>query len=158
MWHSQFFLWSACSIILSLVAFFFLVIFPFQGGKIRFKLGAELSGVDGVQFHHDFFFIFIYVLFSLLSLCYAHIHDCFIPLQFFWWFFLQPHFFYPLFCSYKYITFVIVGFPLQLLFGPIFLHTNIFKGNPIHQKAHRIVKYLKLKHRISQVGTYDESA
>ena len=24
------------------------MIFPFQGGKIRFKLGAELSGVDGV--------------------------------------------------------------------------------------------------------------
>ena len=105
----------------------------------------QRSLIISVQFHHDFFFIFIYVLFSLLSLCYAHIHDCFIPLQFFWWFFLQPHFFYPLFCSYKYITFVIVGFPLQLLFGPIFLHTNIFKGNPIHQKAHRIVKYLKLK-------------
>ena len=38
-----------------------------------------------------------------------------------------------------------VGFPLQLLFGPIFLYTNMFKGNSIHQKVHRIVKYLKLK-------------
>jgi len=38
-----------------------------------------------------------------------------------------------------------VGFPLQLLFGPIFLYTNMFKGNPIHWKAHQIVKYLKLK-------------
>ena len=39
----------------------------------------------------------------------------------------------------------IVGFPIQLLFGPIFLYMNMFKGNPIRWKAHRIVKYLKLK-------------
>jgi len=39
----------------------------------------------------------------------------------------------------------IVGFPLQLLFYPSFLHTNMFKGNPIQRKVHRIVKYLKLK-------------
>ena len=38
-----------------------------------------------------------------------------------------------------------VGFPLQLLFGPIFLYTNMFKGNSIRQKAHRVVEYLKLK-------------
>jgi len=38
-----------------------------------------------------------------------------------------------------------VGFPLQLLFGPLFLYTNMFKGNPVCRKAHRIVKYLKLK-------------
>jgi len=41
--------------------------------------------------------------------------------------------------------YIIVGFPLQLLFGPIFLYTNMFKGNPIRRKAHWIVKYLKLK-------------
>ena len=40
---------------------------------------------------------------------------------------------------------VIVGFPLQLLFGPLFLYTNMFKGNPVCQKVHWIVKYLKLK-------------
>jgi len=34
---------------------------------------------------------------------------------------------------------------MQLLFGPIFLYTNMFKGNLIHWKAHQIVKYLKLK-------------
>ena len=38
-----------------------------------------------------------------------------------------------------------VGFPLQLLFGPLFLYTNMFKGNLVCQKVHRIVKYLKLK-------------
>ena len=38
-----------------------------------------------------------------------------------------------------------IGFPLQLLFGPLFLYTNMFKGNSIRQKAHWIVKYLKLK-------------
>jgi len=42
----NFILSTACSIILSLVALF--VIYPFQGGKIRSKLGAELSGADGV--------------------------------------------------------------------------------------------------------------
>lgn len=47
MQHSQFFFLSpACSNFLNLVASF--VIFPFQGGKIRSKLGAELSGADGV--------------------------------------------------------------------------------------------------------------
>ena len=38
-----------------------------------------------------------------------------------------------------------VGFPPQLLFGSIFLYTNMFKGNPVCQKAHRVTKYLKLK-------------
>ena len=38
-----------------------------------------------------------------------------------------------------------VGFPLQLLLGPLFLYANMFKGNTICRKAHRIVKYLKLK-------------
>jgi len=38
-----------------------------------------------------------------------------------------------------------VGFPLQLFFGPLFLYTNMFKGNLVCWKAHRIVKYLKLK-------------
>ena len=33
------------------------------------------------------------------------------------------------------------GFPLRLLFVPLFLRTNIFKGNPVCQKVHRIVKY-----------------
>ena len=40
---------------------------------------------------------------------------------------------------------LLVGFPLQLLFGPIFLYTNMFKGNPVCQKAHQVIKYLKLK-------------
>ena len=40
---------------------------------------------------------------------------------------------------------VSVGFPPQLLFGPIFLYPNMFKGNPVCQKTHRVVKYLKLK-------------
>jgi len=40
---------------------------------------------------------------------------------------------------------VTVGFPLQLLFGPLFLYANMFKGNPVCRKAHQIVKYLKLK-------------
>jgi len=39
----------------------------------------------------------------------------------------------------------IVGFPLQLLFVPLFLHSNIFKGNPVCRKVHRIIKYLKIK-------------
>ena len=30
-------------------------------------------------------------------------------------------------------------------FCPIFLYTNMFKGNLIHRIAHRIIKYLKLK-------------
>ena len=38
-----------------------------------------------------------------------------------------------------------VGFPLQLLLGPLFLGTNMFKGNPVCWKGHRIVNYLKLK-------------
>ena len=38
-----------------------------------------------------------------------------------------------------------VGFPLRLLFVPLFLRTNIFMGNPVCRKAHRIVKYLKIK-------------
>jgi len=38
-----------------------------------------------------------------------------------------------------------VGFPLQLHFGPLFLYKNMSKGNPVCQKAHRIIKYLKLK-------------
>ena len=42
-----------------------------------------------------------------------------------------------------------VGFPLQLLFSPPFLCTNMFKGNPVCRKTHWIVKYLKLK-RINQ--------
>jgi len=43
------------------------------------------------------------------------------------------------------ISFVGVGFPLRLLFVPLFLCTNIFKGNPVCQKVHQIVKYLKIK-------------
>ena len=38
-----------------------------------------------------------------------------------------------------------VGFPQQLLFGPIFLYTIMFKGNMVCRKAHRVIKYLKLK-------------
>ena len=38
-----------------------------------------------------------------------------------------------------------VEFPLRLLFVPLFLRRNIFKGNPVCRKAHRIVKYLKIK-------------
>ena len=44
-----------------------------------------------------------------------------------------------------------VGFPLQLLFGPFFLYTNMFKGNPVCQKVHRIVKYIKLKQMNSSI-------
>ena len=40
---------------------------------------------------------------------------------------------------------LIVGFPMQLLFGPLFLYRNMFKGNPVCWKGHRIVNYLKLK-------------
>ena len=39
----------------------------------------------------------------------------------------------------------VMGFPLQLLFGPLFLCPNMFKENPVCRKAHRIIKYLKLK-------------
>ena len=46
-----------------------------------------------------------------------------------------------------------VGFPLQLLFVPLFLRTNIFKGNLICRKAHRIVKYLKIKTDESEYRT-----
>ena len=38
-----------------------------------------------------------------------------------------------------------VGFPLRLLFVPLFLRTNIFKRNPVCRKAHRIAKCLKIK-------------
>ena len=38
-----------------------------------------------------------------------------------------------------------VGFPLQLLFGLLFLYINMLKGNLICRKAHQIVKYLKLQ-------------
>ena len=38
-----------------------------------------------------------------------------------------------------------VGFPLRLLFVPLFLCMNIFKGNSVFQKVHRIIKYLKIK-------------
>jgi len=38
-----------------------------------------------------------------------------------------------------------VGFPLQLLFGPLFLYANMFKGNMVCRKVHWIIKYLKLK-------------
>jgi len=48
-------------------------------------------------------------------------------------------------------TYVYDGFPLQLLFGPLFLCTNMFKGNPVCQKAHLIVKYLKLKRMNSSI-------
>ena len=47
----------------------------------------------------------------------------------------------------------IVGFPLRLLFVPLFLRTNIFKGNPVCRKAHRIVKYLKIKTDESEYRT-----
>ena len=47
----------------------------------------------------------------------------------------------------------IVGFPLRLLFVPLFLRTNIFKGNPVCRKAHRIVKYLKIKMDESEYRT-----
>jgi len=40
---------------------------------------------------------------------------------------------------------------MQLLFGPLFLYTNMFKGNPICQKVHQIVKYLKLKRMNSSI-------
>ena len=43
------------------------------------------------------------------------------------------------------VPLTLVGFLLQLLCGPIFLYTNMFKGNPICRKAHWIVQYLKLK-------------
>ena len=42
-------------------------------------------------------------------------------------------------------TYATDGFPLRLFFVPLFLHTNIFKGNPVYRKGHRIVKYLKIK-------------
>jgi len=38
-----------------------------------------------------------------------------------------------------------VGFTLQLLFGTLFLYTNMFKGNLVCRKMHQTVKYLKLK-------------
>jgi len=50
-----------------------------------------------------------------------------------------------------------VGFPLQLLFGPLFLYTNMFKGNPVCQKAHRIIKYLKFKIDESEYRTQGTS-
>ena len=31
---------------------------------------------------------------------------------------------------------VSVGFPLQLLFGPLVLYANMFKGNPVCRKTH----------------------
>ena len=43
--------------------------------------------------------------------------------------------------------------PLRLLFVPLFLRTNIFKGNLVFQKAHRIVKYLKIKTDESEYRT-----
>ena len=70
------------------------------------EIVRELRHLINVQFYSDFFFI--YVPFSLLSLCYAHVHDRFISLQFFLWFLLQPHLFYPLFFSYLYITFAML--------------------------------------------------
>ena len=39
----------------------------------------------------------------------------------------------------------LLDFPYSYFFGPIFLYTNMFKGNLLHRKVHRIVKYLKLK-------------
>ena len=39
----------------------------------------------------------------------------------------------------------LLDFPYSYFFGPIFLYTIMFKGNPIRRKAYRIVKYLKLK-------------
>ena len=46
-----------------------------------------------------------------------------------------------------------VGFLLQLLFVPLFLRSNIFKGNPVCRKAHRVVKYLKIKMDESEYRT-----
>ena len=46
-----------------------------------------------------------------------------------------------------------VGFPLRLLFVPLFIRSNIFKGNPVCGKAHRIVKYLKIKMDESEYQT-----
>ena len=46
-----------------------------------------------------------------------------------------------------------VGFPLRLLFVLLFLRTNILKGNPVYWKAHRIVKYLKIKTDESEYRT-----
>ena len=51
----------------------------------------------------------------------------------------------PLFLVVSFPTKDIVGFPLQLLFDPLFLYTNMLKGNSVCRKAHQIVKYLKLK-------------
>ena len=34
---------------------------------------------------------------------------------------------------------------LSLTIKGLFLYTNMFKGNPIRRKVHRVVKYLKLK-------------
>ena len=38
-----------------------------------------------------------------------------------------------------------LDFPYSYFLVQFFLYTNMFKGNPVCQKAHRIVKYLKLK-------------
>ena len=53
-------------------------------------------------------------------------------------------------CFYDSKTFCIarykaILFPPQLLFGPIFLYTNMFKGNRVRRKAHQVMKYLELK-------------
>ncbi|KAH1189259.1 hypothetical protein GmHk_20G057063 [Glycine max] len=45
----------------------------------------------------------------------------------------------------------------QLPFGPLFLYTNMFKGNPVCRKAHRIVKYLKIKTDESEYRTHGTS-
>ena len=47
-----------------------------------------------------------------------------------------------------------VGFPLRLLFVPLFLRTNIFKGNPVSRKTHQNVKYLKIKTDESEYRTH----
>jgi len=48
---------------------------------------------------------------------------------------------------------ITAGFLLLLLFVPLFLRSNIFKGNLVCRKAHRIVKYLKIKTNESEYRT-----
>jgi len=48
----------------------------------------------------------------------------------------------------------LLDFPCgYFFFVPLFLHTNIFKGNPVSRKAHQIVKYLKIKTDESEYRT-----